>query len=130
MNDEVTFRDKWQFEYAGVDLWKAAQRKVVYHNERLAWWEAQNAAVMAEVRESGIEVSESQAALYSNTTRHMGPQVMVRNDLQRKLEECHIKTQEHSDRIREYEGWVQVLSANATERLKLSHADWLFFFAQ
>ena len=59
-----------------------------------------------------------------------GPQVMVRGDLQKKLSECHTKSQSHQQAADEYDGWVQVLSANQEARLKLTQADWLYFFGK
>ena len=85
---------------------------------------------MAEVKESGIEVSEScgGGSYTSNMTRTSAPQVMVRNDLQTKLTECHGKIQEHVAKVREYEGWVQVLEGNPESRMKLNADDYLYFF--
>ena len=123
-------RNEWSFEYTASALAVAAKIKADHHRERLTWWEGQKAEVMAEVKESGIEVSESLANQYSNTTAMNGPQVMVRTDLQRKLTECHTKLKSHDSRIQEYDGWVQVLNANPESRLKLHQDDWLYFFGK
>lgn len=87
---------------------------------------------MAEVRESGMEISESVAAQISNYANSAmnGPQISVRADLQKKLAECHAKIQSHQQAADEYDGWIQVLSANAEQRLKLTQADWLYFFGR
>lgn len=126
-------RNEWAFDYIASKLAEAAATKREHHKQRLAWWNEQKDAVMAEVKESGIEVCESLALAYSNTSagigqQVIGPQVMVRNDLQRKLTECHGKLKEHDAKAREYDGWHQVLTANPEARLKLHHDDWLYFF--
>ena len=59
-----------------------------------------------------------------------GAQVMVRNDLQKDLEECLVKLQAHTQRLNEYSGWQQVLIANPENRLALDIDDWLFFFGK
>lgn len=122
------YRHEWTFEYTAARIAEAAGKKRDHHKSRLDWWEAQREAVMAEVKASGIEVSESLAMAYSSTNASVGPQVMVRNDLQRKLTECYGKLKEHEAKIREYDGWHQVLLANSEARLKLHHDDWLYFF--
>ena len=52
----------------------------------------------------------------------------MKDDYQRQLTECHQKIQEHSSKAKEYDGWVQVLSANSEDRCVLDVDDWLFFF--
>lgn len=124
-------RNEWEFEYTASKVAVGAEAQAMFRKSRLEWWEAQKAQVMAEVRESGIEVSESIAAGYQNfSTEMLGPQVVVRHDLQRKLTECHKKIEGHQQRLAEYDGWVQVLRANPEQRLKLTSADWLYFFGK
>jgi hypothetical protein len=48
--------------------------------------------------------------------------------MQGDLNECSFKVTEHSLKAREYDGWIQVFSANPDSRLKLHHDDFLFFF--
>lgn len=121
-------RSQWLFQYSSKDLAKAALAKVEHHRRRLKFWEEAKAKVMAEVKESGIEVSESEAGgNYSNHRRE--PRVMVRNDLQVRITECHEKIQEHQGRITEYNGWVQVLEASSAT-LPLNADDYLFFYGK
>ncbi len=119
-------RENWEFEFSAAKLIEAAKKKKANHSERLKFWEGSKEKVMADVRESGIEVSESLATTHSN--RGVGPRVMVRNDLQAKLTECHDKIQEHAEKIRAYDGWAQVLEGNSETRLRLNADDYLFFF--
>lgn len=124
-------RDEWEFEYTAAKVADGAQAQAMFRTQRAEWWEQQKAKVMAEVKESGIEVSESVAAGVSNyNTQMAGPQVMVRVDLQRKLTECHQKIERHRKAVNEYEGWVQVLRANPEQRLRLTQDDWLYFFGK
>jgi hypothetical protein len=123
-------RDEWVFLYTANKLADAAEKQRDFRKSRIEWWEGQKAAVMAEVKETGIEVNESLGSLTSNTSYGHAPQVMVRADLQTKLTECHRKILEHTNRHKEYEGWVQVLRANPETQLSLHHDDWLYFFGR
>lgn len=125
-------RDEWEFEYTASDLAEGAARQKEFRLGRVKWWKEAKDQVMAEVKESGLEITESLAAALTNysTQQMAGPQVMVRADLQKKLTECHSKIQSHQWAADEYDGWVQVLSANPDARLKLTQADWLYFFGK
>lgn len=124
-------RDEWEFEYTAAKLADGALKQKEFRAGRIAWWTNAKQKLMTEVKESGIEVSESVGASLSNyTTAHQGPQVMVRADLQKKLTECHNKIQSHQQAHDEYDGWVQVLQANPESRLKLTQGDWLYFFGK
>lgn len=125
-------RDEWEFDYLASELAEGAARQKVFRTGRVAWWKEAKDKVMAEVKESGLEVSESVAAAVSNyaNTSMSGPKVMVRADLQQKLSECHTKIQSHQQAADEYDGWVQVLSAKPEARLQLTQADWLYFFGK
>lgn len=123
-------RQDWEFEYSVAELAEAATKKALYRQSRMEWWEGQKELVMTEVRESGIEVSESLAQSYTSNAGR-GPQVMVRADLQTKLTECHSRIQKHMEAVRSYDGWAQVLSSQPwTNRMKLKHDDWLYFFGE
>ena len=87
---------------------------------------------IAEVKSKGLEVSESLSSLYASASAvgaHHGAQLVVKNEYQTKLNECHTKIQAHSKLVKEYGGWAQVLNGNANSTLKLKHSDWLFFFS-
>lgn len=124
-------RDEWEFEYTAAKLADGAQKQKEFREGRAKWWAEQKDALMKEVRESGIEINESVASAISNyTSAANGPRVGVRADLQTKLSECHGKIQQHQQAVAEYDGWVQVLNANPEARLRLTQADWLFFFGK
>lgn len=129
VGEEVNRKD-WEFEYTAEQLANAAAIKRDYRQSRVEWWEKKKEEVMAEVKDTGLEVSESLANSYTSNAGR-GPQVMVRADLQTKLMECHDRIQKHSSAVREYDGWTQVLESQLpTDKLKLKHADWLFFFGR
>ena len=123
-------RGKWEFEYSALHLAEGAQAQKEFRLGRVAWWKEAKERVMSEIKESGVEISESVAADISNYTNTSGPQVMIRTDLQRKLTECHKKIREHQQAADVYEGWIQLLTAHKHDNLKLTQSDWLFFFGK
>ena len=126
----MTNREKWEFEYSGTELGAAAQKQLDFRLGRVAWWREAKEKVMAEIKESGIEVSESVAAELANysTKSLRGPQVMVRADLQDKLAECHGKIQTHQRAADEYAAWVAALIVHPEMRHRLTFADFQYFF--
>lgn len=127
-------RDEWKFEYTAMKLATGAMAQKDFRISRVEWWTEQKSKLMAEIKESGLEVNESLGALanlsYANTTSANGPTISIRPDLQKKLSECHSKIQAHTQMVAEYDGWVQVLTANPENRLELTQSDWLFFFGK
>ena len=127
-------RNEWEFEYTASKLAEGAAQQKTHRLSRVEWWKQKKAEVMAEVRESGLEISESIASQsnYANSALAggRGPQINVRADLQQKLGECQQKIASHTQAAAEYDGWVQVLAANPESRLKLQQADWLYFFGK
>jgi len=135
MNYASGKRDEWEFEYTAAKLAAGAEAQRVFRLSRVDWWTEAKTKLMAEIRESGLEVNESvaaQAGYMSNSvsTRSSSPTINVRQDLQQKLAECHSKIQSHQQAAAEYDGWAQVLNANAESRHKLTQADWLYFFGK
>jgi putative NADPH-quinone reductase len=121
-------RDDWVFDYTAAKLAEAAVAKKATHEKKKEWWESKKSEVMTKVRESGIEVRDSVASSYSNTKGNFGPQIEVDAGMQRDLTECQQKILEHDRLVRDYDGWVQALTANPEARLSLDHDDYLFFF--
>lgn len=123
-------RQEWEFEYTAARLAEGALAQKEHRLSRVQFWEGAKEKVLTEIRETGIEVTESMGDSKSYNSVGMGPQVMVRTDLQRKLTECHQKIIAHRTAAAEYDGWIQVLQANAESRLKLTQNDWLYFFGK
>jgi hypothetical protein len=127
-------RDEWEFEYTAKTLADGAKAQKAFRDSRVAWWNEQKDVLMTQVRESGVQVTESVAAknnsLSYQSTQMMGPQVSIKPELQQKLTECHQKIQAHMQSAAEYDGWIQVLEANPENRVKLTQADWLYFFGK
>ena len=126
-------RKDWKFEYTASKLAEAAQAKIDWHTERLVWWRNKKDEVFATIRKEGIEVDEKISLGFQNPKSRdydRGAQVMVRNDLQKDLDECMDKLQAHTQRLNEYSGWQQVLAANPENRQSLDIEDWLFFFGR
>ena len=121
-------RIDWEFEYSAKTLADAAKTKRDYRQSRVDWWKNALETVMAEIKESGIEVNEGMAGNNFAVTSIQVPKITIRLELQNKVKECHEKIHKHMSAVYEYDGWVQVLTANANAKLKLKHGDWLFFF--
>lgn len=126
-------RDDWEFEYTASTLAGAAQAQRDHRLERVKAWEEKKAEVMVKIKETGLTVDESVAesmANYTTSAHNRGAQIMVDTGLQRDLSECVQKIRTHREAATAYDGWVQVLDANREARLKLKHADWMFFFGK
>lgn len=121
-------RDKWEFEYTAAKLAEAAEAKREHHVGRLDWWQAKRAEVIQRIKDSGMDVRESLAV--SKSPGYGQAQIVIDSTMQKDLGEAVSKVEEHEDRVRGYDGWVQVLRANPEARLKLHHDDYLFFFGE
>lgn len=125
-------RNDWEFEYTASTLAKAAESQRDYRRRRVEVWEGKKAEIMEKIKTTGLTVHEGVAAglsSYSNTGQG-GASVMVDVTLQKDLNECVSKIRTHQSAATEYDGWIQVLQANPEARLKLKHADWMFFFGK
>ena len=126
-------RKEWKFEYTAARLAEAAQLKIDWHSERLEWWKQKKDEVFATIRNEGLEVDEKISLGFQSPKSRdweRGAQVLVRNDLQKDLDECLEKLQAHTVRLNEYSGWQQVLAANPESSQSLDIDDWLFFFGK
>lgn len=126
-------RNEWKFDYTAGKLAAATQDKITFHTDRLDFWKKKREEVLATIRSEGIEVDEKIVLGFRNPKSRdweRGGQVMVRNDLQKDLEEVYDKLHWHTEKLGQYEAWEQVLSANQESRLQLDVEDWQFFFAK
>ena len=126
-------RKEWKFRYNAKQLVEAARLKLEHHNARLDVWKDKREQLIAEIRESGIEVTEK-AALTMRTAKMRdyedGGNVMIRNDLSKALSETYEKLAYHTGLRDTYDGWHQSLLANSDNSFDLDIDDWLFFFGQ
>jgi histidinol-phosphate/aromatic aminotransferase/cobyric acid decarboxylase-like protein len=127
-------RHQWNFTYTGEELAEAARKKLEYHNARLAWWRSTREQKFDEIKKEGLTIHESVAGGTGNTTftftnNYQQPTVMIDNKLQNQLNECQNKVQEHMSRVKEYEGWMDVMKAQGKHSFELHHDDWQFFFS-
>ena len=126
-------RTNWEFEYTGTALAEAAKSKIEFHQGRFNWWKEKRKTIMVEIRADGLEINEKLVMGYRNPKSRDwedGAQVMIRNDLQKALSECHDKLSHHTERLTDFMGWYQMLSANPHARKCLDIQDWLFFFSK
>ena len=65
-------RDEWKFNYAARDVAGAANAKVAYHTERVAFWKAKREEVMASIRSDGLEIDEKLVLAHRNRSRATG----------------------------------------------------------
>jgi hypothetical protein len=127
-------REEWTFEYSAAALADAAAAQAAFRRTRFEFWSTKKSEVMQKIRDSGITVHEDIALglldkSYSNSVR-AGAQVLVDPMLQRDLNECVTKMQNHSERARQYDGWEQVFRGNRDARVPLDHDDWMYFFGR
>lgn len=127
-------RDQWKFRYTADQLAKAVRDKIQYHEERYSFWNHRKQGIIDEIKSHGIEVNEKSVLLQGGSPKmrdyQQGGEILIRNDLRKGLSETYEKLAYHTGRKDIYDGWNQVLTANAGNALDLDIADWLFFFGR
>lgn len=124
-------RKDWQSSLARVDVLDAAKKRVAHHTARLSFWKSKKSEVMDTIKREGLTVEESVAgANYttSNAVAQRHPQVMVRNDLQKDLDECATRIYHHQNELHDFQVWVDFLSAEGPSMLDLDRDDYKYFF--
>lgn len=130
-------RQQWRVSYTGTRLATAAKDKKAYHAGRAQVWFDAKEKVMAEIRESGVEVNESlvdemrrQGAYSVSNSLRGAPVVAIRDDLVAKLQEAHGKVASHEELVKQYDAWAQMMDAHPETQFQLEHDDWMFFFGK
>ena len=126
-------RDHWQFDYSAAQLTEATQAQIAHHQERIQFWRITKDQVIATIRAEGIEVDEKLVLAYASPKSRDwedGGEIMIRNDLRKRLAECFKKLAYHTGWRDTYFGWKQLLDANPESRMPLEIDDWLFFFGK
>jgi hypothetical protein len=141
---QESLRPFWKFQFPAGEVAKGAEGQRDFRKSRQEWWTTKKAEVMEAIKKDGIEITESLAdqlvtgglraqamSNYQGTTA-IGPQVTIRQDLLRQLQECHQKIDHHRRAVDEYDGWVQFLGRDGDRNrtLELTQADWLYFFGK
>lgn len=128
-------RSTWNFAYTIEQLRDAAIAKRDWHEGRLKWWDDKRDETEAKIKSEGIEIDKSVAfgtdGYFSNKSHRRGASVTINNDLLDDFQECHSKVSEHQNKVKEYNGWVEVFSSQPLHHtLNLHQDDWLFFFGK
>ena len=126
----MALRQQWEFSYKSGDVGVGAKWKEDHHKKRLEFWVKTQENLMAEIKETGIEVIKSQAASYGATNAAHSPQVVIRADMQTKLNECHLKIGEHRALVETYASFREALNLNPNQMIGLDVADIGFFFGK
>jgi hypothetical protein len=133
----MSMRDEWEFQYTAAQLADAAEAQMEFRVARIKVWEDKKAEVIARIRESGIDVSESIADKMSSakyqlsTHSDRGPVIRINSEMRDDLSECVEKITNHTKLRNEYAAWVQLFRAQPPHcPLKLQHDDWMYFFGK
>lgn len=96
-------RHGWTFHYSANEVLAAAQKKVEYHKERIAFWQKESVMAEAELRQKGVEFKD-----YDVTG---GKRLEVKTDpgLLRRYEEARSKMEMHELSLKEYERYARAL---------------------
>ena len=126
-------RNEWKFDYTAARLAEATDARIAHHDERLAFWRTRREETLAKIRSEGLEIDEKIVLGYQTPKSRdweRANRVSVRDDLRQNLDEVLDKLKFHTDQLRQYGGWRQLLLANPEARLVLDIDDWLFFFGK
>ena len=130
-------RNDWNFSYKVTEVLEAAKKRLEFFKGRYKFWTDAKEETIAKIKADGLSFDDSLAAeksSFSNGTANYGRQTSVKvdADLQRDLDECNSKINEHRNNVVVFAGWVEFLEKNSAsgEPLKLKHGDYLFFFGE
>lgn len=124
-------RSVWEFPYTADKLCVAAKKKMDFHNKRLEVWQKAQDETKTKIKAEGIEIDEGVNIMESSySNRRQGPGVRIDDQLLSHLNEATQKIVEHREKVKEYSGWVEVLSSQGQASFTLHHDDWLFFFSE
>lgn len=123
-------RSEWKFSYAITNLFNAATAKRDHHKSRFDWWTSKRGEVMDQIKEDGLQVSESLVSQYSKTGYAVSEaEVKIDPKFQKQLDECVSKMKHHKSKVDSYQVYVEVLGSRpGGDSLELNVDDWTFFF--
>ena len=132
LNNSDNQRTLWRITLPALEVLDGASRKLDFHLDRMKVWEDAREATKVKIKERGVILDESvlaqsAEALYSNSGRP--PVAVIDNTLMKDLNEANSKIQEHKDKVRAFQSWVEFLTA-AKGDLELTLSDYLYFFGK
>lgn len=132
LNNSDNQRTLWRITLPALEVLDGASRKLDFHLDRMKVWEDAREATKVKIKERGVILDESvlaqsTEALYSNSGRP--PVAVIDNTLMKDLNEANSKIQEHKDKVRAFQSWVEFLTA-AKGDLELTLSDYLYFFGK
>ena len=95
-------RTKWTFHYQAEEVRAGAEAKVEHHESRYDFWTGERAAILGQIKETGLDVRNYEVTGGSRAD------VVIDPTLQKRLTECESKVREHSNAIEDYSRWVAV----------------------
>ncbi len=123
----MSLRQKWEFEFLGSDLLVAARNKYDHHKKKHQEYLDTRAKIECEIKATGLEIQDS-ISHPGSTSPGAPPRIVVKDTMQRDLNEVTQKIQDHYNKMVGYESWVQIMKGNKTASLRLDSDDYLFFF--
>lgn len=115
-------RGDWLFQYPVGALLRASQERLVYHENKREWWDAEYRAAVEFAKTKGLEVRE-----YA-VTGGMQAQMVIDPSIQERIGQCSSKREKHRDKADWFRRWVAVLeSQDAAKVYDLSMDDALYF---
>lgn len=118
----MSAREDWQFPYTVEQIHKAANERSLFHEERLAYWEAELEDVRTSIESSGISLKEY------DVTGGKRYDVQIEPTLLKRLQESQEKISHHQVQAKSYDQWAIALSSRpSAETIWLDHEDILYF---
>ena len=131
LNNSDNQRTLWQITLSADKVLIGAHQKLAFHMERMKTWRVAREETKVKLKTNGLVLDESvldtEYATYSISGRP--PSVAIDNTLLKDLNEANAKVQEHKDKVRAFQSWVEFLEA-ATGDLELTLSDYLYFFGK
>ncbi len=114
-------RNFWPFNYKAGDLVVPAQKKATYHRERQKNWLDSYERVKRELKEKGIDIR------FAEVTGGERADIVVDQQIQRRLDECMSKMRAHKRQAEEYEAFTRAFTLNEHQELELTVDDINYF---
>ena len=117
----MSLRDKLQFDYSGLTLAAACEKKRDYHALRQATWDVELVTAKEAFKGAGVEFREYQITGGTRMDAVIDPAKQAR------LNECQGKVEEHRKKREEYDRWARGFRANSDAHFALDPDDIAYF---